>query len=245
MSARVAIFVPVLDAETTLASVIGDIPGGTRARLTEILVQDDDSEDATLALAHRLAAAEPIVRVVANGRRLGYGGTCKKAFLDLAERGMDVVVMVHGDGQHPPSYIDALAGPIEAGEADIVLGSRMVAGALRGGMPVYKWLANKGLTWAMNRSLRLRLTDYHTGFIALSADAIRRLDLGSCSDGHEITAETLVRAAQLGLSVREVAVPTSYGDGSRSCSVTTSIAYGLRVLSMLRSFTPEPSLEVR
>lgn len=242
--ARAAVFVPTLEAGATIEAVLRGITAVVRHPLEEILVQDDGSSDETLSIARRLAETDPVIRVVVNDRRLGYGGTCKKGFEDLAARGMEVIVMVHGDGQHDPSHIDDLLEPLVTEQADVVLGSRMQRGALRGGMPLYKWLANKVLTSAMNRVLAWQLTDYHTGFVALTGDAVRALELSTCSDGHEISAEMLLRAKATGCRVAEVAVSTSYGDGSRSVSATTSLLYGLRVLRMLH-IDPGKALEVR
>jgi glycosyltransferase involved in cell wall biosynthesis len=229
---RVAIFIPAYQAEATLADVVRRIPRSVYERVDEILIQDDASTDRTVEVARRLAREYAKIRVVCNASNLGYGGTKKKAYRALINAGFDAVVMLHGDGQLPPEALGSMLAPILRGDVGIVLGSRILSHPLRGGMPLYKYLGNRALTIAMNRTLNLNLTDYHTGYRAYACHALARLEPESCSDGHEISSELLFRAADLGIPIAEVPVATWYGEGSRSMSFGKSALYGIRVLRM-------------
>lgn len=224
-----AVFIPAYEAEDTLRRVVERIPRKTMERLRLVFIQDDASTDATAVVAEAIAAGNPKIMFRRNEQNLGYGGTIKRAFKWLEAEGIDAFVMVHSDLQHDPELIEAMLAPIIAGAADIVLGSRMMAGTL-GGMPLHRWVANRLLTRRLNGMLGLGLTDYHTGFVAASCQALRTIRLESCSDGHELTAEVLVRSAACGLRVAEIQVPTHYDDWSRSCTLRRSFCYTRYVL---------------
>lgn len=230
---RIAIFIPACEAGKTLERVIRRIPQDIYEAVEEILIQDNASHDATLAVATQLAREFHKITVVANGKNLGYGGTKKKAYRSLLEKGYDIVVMVHSDLQHPPECLSDMLQPLLTNQADIVLGSRMSGRPLDGGMPLYKWLGNRFLTITMNLFLGLRLSEYHTGYRAYQRKALERLNLQTCGDGHEISAQILIRAVEQDLRIVEIPVPTYYGTESRSCSFMTSVVYGLDVMKML------------
>lgn len=232
---RVAIFIPAYEAERTICEVVGRIPADVHDSIDQILVLDDASRDRTFAIGRDLERRDPKVTVLRNRENLGYGGTNKRAYRLLARRGIDAYVVLHGDCQYAPEHIADLIEPLRSGSADIVLGSRILAGALAGGMPPYKWLGNRLLTAAMNRCLRLDLTDYHTGYVATTCAALETIAFESCSDGHEISAELLVRAAAAGLRIVEVPTPTYYGPGARSMSLGASCRYGANVLRLLKA----------
>jgi glycosyltransferase involved in cell wall biosynthesis len=231
---KAVVFVPAYEAAGTLERVFERLPAEVYERLDHILIQDDASADDTVAVARRIVEEHGKVELAVNDHNLGFGGTHKRAFRKLRDAPVDAVVVVHGDLQHPPERIPDLLGLLEHGDADVVLGSRMIGHPLRGGMPFYKWLANGLLTRMLNRALGLRLTDYHTGYVAMTTDALRRLPIDDFGDGHELTAELLIEAADRGLRIREVPVETHYGDGSRSCSLRTSVRYGIDVVRLLR-----------
>lgn len=227
------VFIPAYYAESTLAAVVQQIPEETFNEVAEILIQDDASMDETFAVAQQLTNDCPKITAIQNERNLRYGGTQKKAYQYAIDKGYDAVVMVHGDGQLPPEFLPDMMTPLKEGKADIVLGSRILDDPLGGGMPLYKYLGNRFLTWITNRVLNLQLTDYHTGYTAFSTEALQAIDYLSCHNGHEISSEVLIRAAQKDLRIVEIAVPTQYGRGSRSITLITSIRYGFSVLRML------------
>jgi len=229
-SARTLIFIPAYEAARTLEGVVRRIPDSVYQRVAEILIQDDASQDSTFCVASRLAEELSKVKVVRNSENLGYGSTKKKAYKYALDHEFDIVAMVHGDGQHAPEYLPKLLEPLYRGAADIVLGSRILGNALRGGMPIYKWLGNRLLTSVANLGLSINLTDYHTGYRAYTARALTIIDVGTCCDGHEISFEIICRAVKAHLTVAEVPVPTHYGADSRSISLSTSVRYGLYVV---------------
>ena len=229
------IFIPAYYAETTIESVIDRIPEDVLQEVTEILIQDDASQDNTYLIAQQIAKTNAKVVAVQNEKNLGYGGTLKKAYLYAIEKGFEAVIMVHGDGQLPPESIQDVLTPICNQQADIVLGSRILGDPLGGGMPVYKYWANKFLNSLMNYSLKQKLTDYHTGYVAITTHALKIIDIGTCEDGHEITPEILIKAIRAGLVVMDVPVPTSYGEGSRSVTLKTSVKYGIDIIRLLIS----------
>jgi glycosyltransferase involved in cell wall biosynthesis len=230
---KTAIFIPAYQAEKTIERVVRGIPLGVYTSIDKVYVQDDASTDKTYDAALRLCREYDKLQVVRNPVNLGYGGTKKKAYGVLLAEAFDIIVMMHGDGQHCPRALPGLLSPVETGTADIVLGSRILGAPLRGGMPIYKLAGNRLLTAMLNFELGLRLTDYHTGYRCYSASALRAVKYGTCSDGHLISAELLVRGARLGLRIKEVPVSTSYGPDSRSMSCYASIRYGLSVVALL------------
>lgn len=230
---KTVIFVPAYEAEKTLQDIIMRIPQEVYEDIGEILIQDDASHDNTYKVARRLAEEFGKITVVRNKHNLGYGGTKKKAYKYCINKGCEVVVMLHGDGQLAPESLPDMLAPLLSSNTDIVLGSRMIGDSLGGGMPLYKWIGNRFLTMIANRSLKLRLTDYHTGYRAYRCAALAQLDFETCSNGHEISMELLIRAAKKELKITEVPVSTYYGPDSRSCSLKTSILYGLNVIKML------------
>lgn len=229
----VAIFIPAYEAEATIGRVLSRIPADVYRAVDEILVQDDGSHDGTVRVAAELSKRYAKVTVVENHSNLGYGGTLKKAHAYLSKRGYDAYAMLHGDLQYDPGDLAEILRPITAGQADIVLGSRMSTDSHTTGMPYYKRLGNRFLTQQMNKCLHLELTDYHTGSVALNCKSLARISYETLADGHELTAQLLIRAARAGLRIAEIPVHTNYDEGSRSCSALTSVAYGLRVLAML------------
>jgi glycosyltransferase involved in cell wall biosynthesis len=227
------VFVPAYESASSLPELIPRIPPELYERITEVLIQDDGSRDRSVAVAEDLAQRYEKLSVVVNGRNLGYGGTLKKAFRYIIRAGFDAMVILHADLQYEPERLAAMLAPILREEADIVLGSRMRGDARKNGMPLYKRLGNRGLTWAMNLVLGHRFTDYHTGYVALSRAARLSFCLDRLGDGHEISAQMLIQATERSLRIVEVPTRTNYGPRSRSCSPATSLRYGLGVLVLL------------
>jgi glycosyltransferase involved in cell wall biosynthesis len=227
------IFIPAYQAQTTLARVVRRIPDALLEKSRAVLVRDDASSDGTWEIAQRLVAGNPKLIALRNDSNLGFGGNNKAGYRWMRAVGVDAYAVLHGDLQYDPELLDQILEPILAGTTDVVLGSRMSGHPLRGGMPIERWLCNKALTWLMNRRLGLRLTDYHTGLVAFSCPAIDELEVDGLSDGHEFTAEILIRAATRGLRIRELPVPTHYPPDSRSCSRWTGVRYAWHVVRSL------------
>jgi 2-polyprenyl-3-methyl-5-hydroxy-6-metoxy-1,4-benzoquinol methylase len=214
---RIGILVVAYNAVTTLAGVLRRIPPRVWAEVEEVVVCDDASNDATyeLAVGYKTLGGLDKLTVLRNDKNLGYGGNQKLGYRHFMERGFDVVVLLHGDGQYAPEILDAMYAPIVRGEADAVFGSRMMpayGGALKGGMPLYKYVGNKILTWFENRALGLRLTEFHSGYRAYNLDALRRIDFSRMTDGFHFDTEIIVKLHHQGFRMRENPIPTYYGD---------------------------------
>ena len=229
---RLAIAIPAYNAAETLAGVFDRIPSEIVARTAHYVVVDDGSADATAAVARRLRARFPTLELVEHPQNRGYGGAAQSGLSRALALGADLVVWLHGDGQYAPESIPALLAPLDAGRADIVQGSRFRAGgALHGGMPVYKYVANRGLTWMENRVFGLGLAEYHSGYMLYSRAALEAIPFRSfTARGFVFDQEMLVAARILGLRVVDLPIPTRYA-GERS--YVRPIPYGLAVLKLM------------
>jgi glycosyltransferase involved in cell wall biosynthesis len=221
---KVAVVMPALNAAQTVASVVEAIP---RDWVDEVIVVDDASTDETLRVARELD-----VTVVWHPHNVGYGGNQKTCYLHALQDEAEVVVMLHPDGQYEPSLIPELVRPIAAGEADMVLGSRMLeSGAARaGGMPLYKIAANRFLTTIENRVMRTRLTDLHTGYRAYSRDLLLRVPFLRNSLDFSFDSEMLMQASHYGFRITEVPARTRYFQEASSITFGPASVYGVKTL---------------
>jgi 2-polyprenyl-3-methyl-5-hydroxy-6-metoxy-1,4-benzoquinol methylase len=180
-----------------------------------VLIIDDASQDATASIAQRSLEKSNLpytYEVLVNPRNRGYGGNQKLGYAYAVSKGFDVVVMVHGDGQYPPECIADLAG--EAMKHGAAFGSRFATkgGALAGGMPRYKWVGNRILTWIQNRLLNTGLTEFHSGFRAYATEALSRIPFELNSDGFHFDTEIFIQLNRVGVDIGEIEIPTHYGD---------------------------------
>ncbi len=202
------VVVPAYQAEGTLGGVLRRIPGSLAVAGGSVLVVDDGSEDRTARVA-RDGGAE----VIRNPRNLGYAATQKRGIAYALERGASSVAILHADGQYPPESLPEILGPLERGEADVVLGSRVLdGGARRRGMPRGKYFANRVLTWLENLCYGLDLSEYHTGMMGYSRRALEVLPFRAVSDSFHFDGEMAMLAGRRGLRIAEVRVPHVYGD---------------------------------
>lgn len=213
---RVGVLVVAYNAATTLRSVLERIDPDFRPRITAVLVSDDHSVDDTYAVGVEVQqemAGLPIT-VVRQPRNLGYGGNQKFGYRWAVDHDLDIVVMLHGDGQYAPELLDEIVAPIERDEADVVMGSRMLhpGGARQGGMPLYKYVGNKVLTRFQNAVSGLELSEWHSGYRAFRVSALARIPFEQNSDGFDFDTEVLLQLHDAGARVAEVPIPTYYGD---------------------------------
>lgn len=232
-SAALAIFIPAYQAQRTIAELVNRIPPDVHDLVDVIHIRDDASTDSTWPIISALAKTDSKIAAVRNDRNLGFGGTNKVGFSWMRDNGIDAYIVIHGDLQYDPANTTRVLRPIVEGDADIVLGSRMIHKPLRHGMPLDRWLANKFLTRRLNAVLGLKLTDYHTGLVALRCAAIEPQAMDSYSNGHELTAELLVDAALNKRQIIEVSIDANYHSDARSCSRLTGVRYSINVLRLL------------
>jgi glycosyltransferase involved in cell wall biosynthesis len=221
--ARVVVVMPAYNAartlETTYRGLALDI-------VDEVILVDDVSHDDTVEIAERLG-----LKVVIHVQNRGYGGNQKTCYLEALKSGADVVVMVHPDNQYDSTLVPQMIQPILDGRADIVLGSRLLSGkALAGGMPLWKYVANRFLTAVENAAFGLRLSEYHTGFRAYGRRLLEELPFLLNSDNFVFDQEVLAQVVCFGFRVDEIAVPTRYFPEASSVNFRTSLKYGLDVL---------------
>ena len=222
-SKKVIVVMPAYNAEKTLERTLDDIP---RDWVDEIILVDDGSRDRTVEIARGLG-----LRVFVHEENKGYGGNQKTCYREALRGGEDIIIMVHPDYQYAPKLVTAMASLISTGEFDVVLGSRILGvGALQGGMPRYKYVANRLLTLVENWLLRYKLSEYHTGFRAFRRQVLESLPLAENSDDFVFDNEMLVQVIRRGYRIAEVTCPTRYFPEASSINFGRSVRYGFGVL---------------
>ncbi len=211
---RVLVFIVAYNAEHTLEGVIRRIPPSLAAHDTQILVIDDSSRDRTFERARTLRDAPFPMTALSNPVNQGYGGNQKIGFHYAVRERFDAVALVHGDGQYPPERLPELIDPLLAGEADAVFGSRMMVpgAARRGGMPLYKRLGNRLLTAIQNRVLHTSLSEFHSGYRAYSVKALEQIPFERNTNDFHFDTEIIIQLLRGGFRIKEVPIPTHYGD---------------------------------
>jgi len=226
---RVLVVMPAYNAAQTLERTFQDIPLDV---VDEVLLVDDASHDETLEVARRLG-----IRCFLHERNMGYGRNQKTCYTEALNTEADIVVMVHPDYQYSPKIIPALAGLVASGEYDVAIGSRILGGRARqGGMPVYKYLANRFLTFFENLLLGAKLSEYHTGFRAFSRQVLESLPLWENSDDFVFDNEMLAQVIYFDFRIGEVSCPTRYFPEASSINFSRSAKYGLGVLATSMQF---------
>ncbi len=220
---KIVVVMPSYNAAKTLAPTVDEVP---RDIVDEILLVDDASGDDTVELANELG-----LTVFVHERNFGYGRNQKTCYREALERGADIIVMVHPDYQYSPHLIVPMAGMIAYGEYDVVIGSRILGkGALEGGMPLYKYVANRFLTLFQNILLGFKLSEYHTGFRAFRREVLETLPLNENSDDFVFDNQMLAQVIHFGFRVGEISTPTRYFAEASSINFTRSVRYGLGVI---------------
>lgn len=222
---RVCVVLPAYNAEKTLEKTYHDIPFEV---VDEVVLVDDSSNDETLDVAKRIG----IQHIIQHQENLGYGGNQKTCYDRALSLQADIVVMLHPDYQYTPKLITAMASLIAEGIFDCVLGSRILGvGALQGGMPRYKFVANRLLTLFQNVMLGYKLSEYHTGYRAFSRTILEKLPFEQNSDDFIFDNQMLAQIIYAGYSIGEITCPTVYSSESSSINFSRSVTYGIGVLT--------------
>lgn len=222
---------PAFNAERTLRATLKDVPDS----VDRCILVDDGSRDGTAQLGLDLG-----LDVFVHDRNYGYGRNQQTCYREALAAGADIVVMVHPDYQYTPLLVTSMASMIAYDVYDVVLGSRIIGGgALRGGMPLYKYIANRFLTFTQNLLLGAKLSEYHTGYRAFSRSVLTTLPLLENSNDFVFDNEMLTQCAFFGFRIGEVSCPTKYFDEASSISFKRSVKYGLGVLSTSLKFRLE------
>jgi glycosyltransferase involved in cell wall biosynthesis len=227
---RVTVVLPAYNAAKTLSKTIAEVPMNI---VDEIILCDDNSKDNTIEVAKQLN----INHIISHQVNRGYGGNQKSLYDKAISTNADIVIMLHPDYQYTPKLITAMVSIISEGLYPVVFGSRILGGgALKGGMPLYKYIANRFLTSFQNILLGQKLSEYHTGYRAYSIDVLKAIDYNANSDDFIFDNQVIAQIFEKGYEIGEITCPTKYFEEASSINLTRSIQYGLGVLSVSISY---------
>ncbi len=220
---KIVVVMPAYNAEKTLRRTYEEIPN---EYVDDTILVDDHSSDRTIAIAKELH-----IKTFVHRQNRGYGANQKTCYTEALKLGADVVIMIHPDYQYTPKLIVAMASLIALGQYDVVLGSRVLSeGALKGGMPLYKYIANRVLTFIQNIFLNKKISEYHTGYRAFSRKVLENLPLHENSDDFVFDNQMLAQICFFHYSIGEISCPTKYFEDASSINFKRSVIYGLGVL---------------
>ncbi len=220
---KLVVVMPAYNAEKTLRQTYAELP---HEYLDDVILVDDASSDHTAGIAGELN-----IQTIIHSQNLGYGANQKTCYREAMKLGADIIVMLHPDYQYSPLLVTAMASMIVSGHYDVVLGSRILGGgALKGGMPAYKYIANRFLTFVENLILGVKLSEYHTGFRAFNRKVLEALPLEENSDDFVFDNEMLAQAVYFDFRIGEVSCPTRYFSEASSINFSRSLKYGFGVL---------------
>jgi glycosyltransferase involved in cell wall biosynthesis len=226
---KVAVVMPAYNAARTLRRTVSEIPAET---VDDIILTDDGSSDDTIRIAHELG-----LHVIIHDANRGYGGNQKSCYTAALSRGADIVVMLHPDYQYSPRLVTAMASMVASGHYDAIFASRILgAGALKGGMPLYKYICNRALTAFQNLVMGQKLSEYHTGFRAWDRRVLEKLPLLACSDDFVFDNQMIAQAAWNGFRMGEISCPTRYFEEASSINFRRSCIYGVGVVKTALSY---------
>jgi glycosyltransferase involved in cell wall biosynthesis len=229
LNKKLVVIMPAYNAERTLRQTYEELP---HDYVDEVILVDDASRDETSRVARELG-----IKTIIHPENKGYGGNQKTCYREALRHDADIIVMVHPDYQYSPRLVTAMASMIASGHYDVVLASRILGGgALKGGMPLYKYIANRFLTFIENIALGVKLSEYHTGFRAFTRTVLETLPLNENSDDFVFDSEMLVQAVFFGFRIGELSCPTRYFKEASSINLRRSIKYGFGVLGSIAKF---------
>ena len=226
---KVVVVMPAYNAAKTLHMTYAELPHDV---VDLVILVDDGSSDETIRIAKELG-----LHLFVHNRNYGYGANQKTCYREALRAGADIIVMVHPDYQYDPTLLPQVIAPLEKGEADVVLGSRLLGGdPMRQGMPWWKYISNRFLTWCENKVFGLTLAEYHTGYRAYRRETLEAVNLETNSDNFIFDQEIMAQFVEVGARVAEVPVPTRYFPQASSASFVQSSVYGLSILTLLARY---------
>ena len=221
---KIIVVLPAYNASNTLLATYNEIPFDI---VDEVILVDDNSSDNTIDVAKQLG----IKHIIIHENNLGYGGNQKSCYNKALELGADIIIMLHPDYQYTPKLIHSMCYLIANDVYPVVIGSRILGkGALKGGMPIYKYVANRALTFFQNLMTGAKLSEYHTGYRAYSAEVLRKIDFGKNSDNYIFDNQFLSQIIYAGFEVAEITCPANYFNEASSIRFFNSIQYGCGVV---------------
>ena len=228
---NIFLIMPAFNAGATIEKVFYRIPEAAKQRIQRYVVVNDGSTDNTDEAIKRLCNIYPNIIHLRHRNNRGYGAAEKTLLNYAVKQGADLVILLHSDGQYSPEKIPDLLKPFDENEADMVQGSRMLqGGALQGGMPFYKFIANKCLTAIENWSFGMQMAEYHSGYMLYSKKTLKSIPFNNLSDSFDFDIEMLLMAKIKGLRIKEIPIPTIYAD---EISYLNPVKYGFDVLSIV------------
>jgi glycosyltransferase involved in cell wall biosynthesis len=231
MLPKIIVFIPTRNTAVTIEKTYCRIPEPIRTEAAFIVV-DNASSDTSVEVARQLGL--PVIR---HDRDRGYGGSNKTAFDYAKSIEADMLVVLHSDCQYDPQIMNRLLEPVLAGEADVVFGSRIIGGgAMRGGMPWWKFVANRFLTWLENLATGARLSEYHSGYRIYTMKVLKKISYSQNSDNWIFDSEIIFQIINAGFSIKELPIPTTYSGPISSISFITGVVYGLSILWLILKF---------
>lgn len=225
---KIIVVLPAYNAAQTLGKTYGEIPFDI---VDEVILVDDFSSDDTITVAQKLAEGNNRLHIISHEKNLGYGGNQKTCYNKALELDADIVIMLHPDYQYTPKLIHSMSYLIGNGVYPVVIGSRILGnGALHGGMPIYKYVANRFLTFFQNLLMGQKLSEYHTGYRAYSSEVLHQVDYNRNSDDFIFDNQFLAQIFHKGYQIAEITCPTKYAEESSSINFSRSMVYGFGVL---------------
>lgn len=226
---KVVVVMPAYNAAKTLRMTYAELPHDV---VDLVILVDDGSSDETIRIAKELG-----LELFVHNRNYGYGANQKTCYREALRAGAEIIVMVHPDYQYDPTLLPQIIAPLERGEADVVLGSRLLGGhPMRQGMPWWKYVSNRFLTWCENKTFGLKLAEYHTGYRAYRREILEAVNIEMNSDNFIFDQEIMAQFVEVKARVAEVPVPTRYFPQASSASFVQSSIYGLSILTLLMRY---------
>lgn len=228
---KIFIVMPAYNVEKLVEGVFKRIPKIIFRKVRKLIIVNDNSIDNTLKVLRKIAKIYPRVEIMNKKQNEGYARAQKTGFAKALDEGADIIVLLHSDGQYAPEELLRLLEPLEKGHAHLVQGSRMLGGgALKGGMPIYKYIANKSLSYLENMAFGMNIAEYHSGYMLYSRKTLEKVPFMKLSDTFHFDGEMMFMAHKKKLKIKEIAIPTRYAGETSNLK---PIQYGIDVLKII------------